>query len=134
MTLGPLFLSTLYRGIFHLFNNLEDSQVEYKTVDDSIRFLILSAQLYFPGILYSGISFLETKQNDTCYGQTLICLPTPKALSFSISNWLLMADLTLHFSLTPLHHQLTGSHWTLVDMVTLSKGHYSQEYLSISFG
>lgn len=41
LALGPLLLSTLYRGIFHLFSNLEDGHIEYTTIFGLIWFLIL---------------------------------------------------------------------------------------------
>lgn len=110
LALGPLLFSTLYRGIFHLLNNLEDGHTKYNTISSPIWILILWARLYFLDALYPSIGLLVTKQDNTCYGQALICLSLPKMLAFFIANWLLTADFTLCFSLTPLQHQLIGSH------------------------
>lgn len=41
LALGPLLLSTLFRGIFQLLNNLEDDRTKYNIVSDPIWFLIL---------------------------------------------------------------------------------------------
>lgn len=105
-----LALDLLLRGIFHLLNNLEDGHTKYNTISSPIWILILWARLYFLDALYPSIGLLVTKQDNTCYGQALICLSLPKMLAFFIANWLLTADFTLCFSLTPLQHQLIGSH------------------------
>lgn len=86
LALGPLLLSTLYRDIFHFLKYLEDNRTEYNIVFGLIWFLVLKAQLYFLNALYLGTALLETKQEDTCYRKTLICLLKSKASAFSIAN------------------------------------------------
>lgn len=122
LALGPLLLSTLYRDIFHFLKYLEDNRTEYNIVFGLIWFLVLKAQLYFLNALYLGTALLETKQEDTCYRKTLICLLKSKASAFSIANQLLTVEFSLCFSLTPLHCWLAGSYQTLVDITTLNEG------------